>query len=63
MFYPTGNENADLKYIYDFYRKNSGPKSDDKFAGTRNLGTKNTEQRTRTKNKNKEQKRALDAKH
>ena len=32
VFYPTGNENADLKYIYDFYRKNGGPKSDDKFA-------------------------------
>ncbi|HNX56630.1 MAG TPA: lysophospholipid acyltransferase family protein [Paludibacteraceae bacterium] len=32
IFYPTGNEKEDLKYIYDFYRKNAGPKSDDKFA-------------------------------
>jgi len=31
VFYPTGNEKEDLKYIYDFYR-NSNPKNPKNFA-------------------------------
>ena len=32
VFYPTGDENSDLKHIYDFYRKNAGPKFSERFA-------------------------------
>ena len=31
VFYPSGNEKEDLKYIYDFYR-NANPKHPEKFA-------------------------------
>jgi 1-acyl-sn-glycerol-3-phosphate acyltransferase len=32
VFYPTGDEKADLKHIYDFYRENAGPKFPERFA-------------------------------
>lgn len=32
VYYPTGNESEDLKYIYDFYRKNGVPKKKENFA-------------------------------
>lgn len=32
VFYPTGDDKADLKHIYDFYRKNAGPKFPERFA-------------------------------
>lgn len=31
VFYPTGDEKADLTHIYDFYRKYAGPKFPERF--------------------------------
>ena len=32
VFYPTGNEKADLQHIYDYFRKYAGPKKEEYFA-------------------------------
>ena len=32
IFYPTGDEKADLQHIYDYFRQYAGPKIEENFA-------------------------------